>query len=54
MVLAAVVVSGSGVNAGSDDGDGDGKAVVTEVVSMDGQRSSWLWQGLAIVIGLER
>lgn len=52
MALAAVVISGSGVDVGC--GDGDGEAVVTEVVSTGGRQSSWLWQGLAIVIELER
>lgn len=50
MALAAVVISGGGVDVGC----GDGEAVVTEVVSTGGRQSSWLWQGLAIVIELER
>lgn len=52
MALVAVVISGGGVDVGC--GDGDGEAVVTEVVSTGGWQSSWLWQGLAIVIELER
>lgn len=57
MAVMVVVVMGHGVSGGGVDvgcGDGDGEAVVTEVVSTGGRQSSWLWQGLAIVIELER